>query len=130
MPHTSWRSATAATPRTCQSRTSLVARHGWHSATTASHLNPSTAAPRGYWCPTCTSGRAPSGCAASTCAMRTGRVSGRPTAITYMGIHGENSATQATDLAMLGRGIASGLWAGALAPDREPVVGVEGSDHG
>ena len=37
-------------------------------ATTAARCGPSTAGRRGCWCRTCTSGRAPSGCAGSSCA--------------------------------------------------------------
>ena len=55
--------ATAATRRTCRSRTSPAARRGSRTSTTASRWRPSTAARRGCWSRTCTSGRAPSGCA-------------------------------------------------------------------
>ena len=63
-PSTRSRSATAATRPTCRSRTSPAARPGSPTATTASRSTPSTAGRRGCSCPTCTSGRAPSGCAA------------------------------------------------------------------
>ena len=69
------------------------------SATTASRWSPSTAARPGCWCRTCTSGRAPNGCAAWICATMTSRASGRPTATTSTETHGENSGTRATDLA-------------------------------
>ena len=62
------RSATAATPPTCRSRTSPAARPGSRSATTASRSSPSTAARPACSSPISTSGRAPSGCAASSCA--------------------------------------------------------------
>ena len=61
------RSATAATRRTCRSKTSPAARPGSPTSTTASRSIPSTAGRRGYSCRTCTSGRAPSGCAGSSC---------------------------------------------------------------
>src|SRR6266566_9024693 len=98
-PRTCWRSATAATPPTFRSKMSPAARRGWHSTTTATRSIPSTVARPGCWCRTCTSGRAPNGCAAWTCATPTSRASGRPTATTCMETHGGNSATRATDLA-------------------------------
>ena len=52
-------------------RTSPAARRGWPSVTTARRSNPSTAARPGCSCRTCTSGRAPSGCAAWNCAITT-----------------------------------------------------------
>ena len=70
-PSTCSRSATAATRRTCRSRTSPAARRGSPTSTTASRSSPSTAARRGCSCRTSTSGRAPSGCAASSCATTT-----------------------------------------------------------
>jgi Oxidoreductase molybdopterin binding domain len=69
------------------------------SATTAARWRLSTAVRPGCWCRTCISGRAPSGCAAWTCATPMSRGSGRATAITCMGTHGENSGTRATDRA-------------------------------
>ena len=83
---------------TCRSRTSPVARHGWHSTTRASRLDPNTAAQPGCSCRTCTSGRARNGYGAWNCSNTTNRVSGRPTAITYTGTHGGNSGAPATDL--------------------------------
>ena len=62
------RSATAATRRTCRSRTCSTARRGSRTATTASRSTPSTAAPRACSCRTSTSGRARSGCAGSSSA--------------------------------------------------------------
>src|SRR4051795_9657000 len=57
----------------------------------------STAARRGCWSRTCTSGRARSGSAASSCATTTNRASGRPTATTTTAIPGKSSAIGGTD---------------------------------
>src|SRR3984957_1434051 len=57
------------------------------------------AARPGWWWRTCTSGRAPSGCAALTCSITTSPASGRPTVTTSTETHGRNSGTRATDLA-------------------------------
>ena len=70
-PRSSWRAATAATPRTCRWRTSSTAAPGWSTPTTASRWRPSTAGPPGCSCRTSTSGRAPSGCADCRCSTRT-----------------------------------------------------------
>ena len=56
--------ATATTRPTCRSRTSSTARRGSPTRSRASRWTPSTAARRGCSSRTCTSGRAPSGCAA------------------------------------------------------------------
>src|SRR5580698_2016023 len=75
---------------------------------TASRWRPSTAGPRGCSFRTCTSGRAPNGCAGSGSGTPTSRVSGRPTATTCTETHGGNSGTRAIDLAdhhgLLGQG--------------------------
>src|SRR4029077_686222 len=81
------------------SRTSPWARRGWPSTTTASRLDPSTAARPGCWCRTCTSGGARNGYGAWNCAITTNPVSGRPTATTCTENRGKNSGTRATDLA-------------------------------
>jgi ferredoxin-NADP reductase/DMSO/TMAO reductase YedYZ molybdopterin-dependent catalytic subunit len=60
-------------------------------------LPPEHGGPARLSCRTCTSGRAPSGCAAWSCATTTRRVSGRPTATTCMETHGSNSGTRATE---------------------------------
>ena len=91
------RSATAATRRTCRSRTSPAARRGSRSATTASRSTPSTAAPRGCSSRISTSGRARSGCAGSRCASTTSPASGSATATTTTAIRGGSSGTGATD---------------------------------
>ena len=58
---TSSRTRTPATPPTCRWPTSPTARRGSRGTPTARRSRPSTAAPPGCSCPTCTSGRAPSG---------------------------------------------------------------------
>ena len=62
-------------------------------------LEPEHGGPARLWCRTCTSGRAPSGCAAWNYAMTTRPGSGRPTAITCMGTHGNNSGMLVINLA-------------------------------
>ena len=64
-----------------------------------SAARPSTAARPGCSSRTCTSGRAPSGCAGCGCGTSTSRASGRCTATTCTETHGGNSGTRATDLA-------------------------------
>src|SRR5215831_2225591 len=73
---TCWRSATAAIPRTCRSRTSPAARRGWHSTTAASRSDPNTTAPPGCSCRTCTSGRARNGYGPGTARTRRTRFLG------------------------------------------------------
>ena len=68
--------STAATRRTSRSRTCSTGRPGSRTTTTASRSTPSTAARPGCSCRTCTSGRARSGCAASSSATRTSPASG------------------------------------------------------
>ena len=70
-PPTCWRSASAATPPTCHRGRHRRQGVGGLRATTARRSNPSTAARPGCSCRTCTSGRAPSGCAAWNCAITT-----------------------------------------------------------
>ena len=65
-PTSRWCTATAATRRTCRSRTCSTARPGSPSSTTATSSRPSTAARPGCWSRTCTSGSRRSGCAASS----------------------------------------------------------------
>ena len=62
-------------------------------------LDPRTAGRRGCSSPTSTSGRARSGCAASSCDRTTRPDSGRATATTTTGTRGKNSGTRATELA-------------------------------
>ena len=62
-------------------------------------LAPSTVARPGSWSRTCTSGRAPNGCAGCGCATPTSPVSGKTTATTCTETHGANSGTRATELA-------------------------------
>jgi hypothetical protein len=65
----------------------------------ARRSRPSTAARPGCSSPTCTSGRAPNGCAAWNCVITTRRVSGRGMATTSTQTHGKNSGTRAIELA-------------------------------
>ena len=58
---------------------------------------PSTAAPPACWCPTSTSGRAPSGSPVCSCSTTTSRGSGSATATTTAATPGSSSATRATD---------------------------------
>ncbi len=64
-PHMPSPTPTPVTPRTCRSPTSPAGGRGSSGSTTAHPCRPSTAARRGWWSPTCTSGRAPSGSRAS-----------------------------------------------------------------
>ena len=96
---TCWRSATAAIPRTCRSRTSPAARRGWHSTTAASRSDPNTTAPPGCSCRTCTSGRARNGYGAWNCSNTTNPGFWETYGYHIYGTHGGNSDTRATDLA-------------------------------
>ena len=62
-------------------------------------LEPEHGGRRGCWCRTCTSGRAPSGCAGSSSWTRTSPASGSRSATTTTGTRGVSSATRATELA-------------------------------
>ena len=75
---TPWPTHTAATRRTSRWRIWRRARRGSSGSTRASRCPPTTAAPRGCSCPTCTSGRARSGCRpASPRPRRTGFLGGQ-----------------------------------------------------
>ena len=89
--------ATAATRRTCRSRTSSTARRSSPGSTTASRSRPSTAGRPDSSSPAATSGRARSGCAASGSRRRTSRVSGSRSATTTAATSGSKSATAATE---------------------------------
>src|SRR5262249_18802005 len=96
-------SATGGTRRTFRSKTSPEGRHGLRSATAVSLWYRSTAARRGCWGRTCTSGRAPSGCGGCGWRLPTSLVFGRPTGTTTTETRGGNKGTGATDVAARGR---------------------------
>src|SRR5436190_17579115 len=72
---------------------------GWRGPSTESRSSPSTAVPRGCSCRSCTSGRAPSGCAGFRSWSATRWASGRAPATTTTGTPGVSSATGATEAA-------------------------------
>src|SRR4051794_16981893 len=92
-PATSPRGVTAATRPPCRSRIWPAAGRGSPASTGASRSSPSTAARPGCSSRICTSGRARSGSAASSCATTTSPASGRSTATTTTAIPGKSSAT-------------------------------------
>jgi hypothetical protein len=95
--HTSSPSHTPATPRTCPSMTSPPARRRSPFRSTAPPWGATTAARRGCWCRTCTSGKAPNGSPAFACSIMTNRGSGKCAATTTAATRGSNSAIKATD---------------------------------
>src|SRR5205823_2752912 len=88
-------SATVGTRRICRSATSLEARRGSHSVTTAHRCRRSTAGRHVSSYRTCISGRARNGCAGCSCSSATSKDSGNSSATTIAAILGMSNATRA-----------------------------------
>src|SRR4051812_15919904 len=89
----------AATPPTCRSPICAGTRRSSPTNTTARRWPPSTAARRGCWSRTCTSGNRRNGCAGCASWPPTSPASGRRTGTTSTAIPGRNSGTTVTEAA-------------------------------